>query len=153
MHLFYRRVGDVDSSLHKSCSEPDASNIYRSNLYVDGVLAVDNDYAQGTATQRCGSAETLSKGTHILYIEGWARGSGLSMAGTYKGPDTSMSFVAILPSPAPVISPVNLSFFAECDPVQITYVDGIFTLCGFKADNYTDITSVEDVYQYYQKVC
>jgi hypothetical protein len=125
----------------------------RSNLYIDGVLLVNNDYPQGTATQRCGSAVTLSQGIHILYIEGWARGSALSMAGTYKGPDTSMSFTAILPVPPPVIWPVNLSFFAECDPAHSNVTEtGIFTLCGFEADNYTDITSVEDFYQFYELV-
>jgi hypothetical protein len=76
------------------------------------------------------------------------------MAGTYKGPDTSQSFAAIRPVPPPIISPVNLSYFAECDPAHSNVTDsGIFTLCGFKADNYTDITSVEDFYQYYEQVC
>jgi hypothetical protein len=74
------------------------------------------------------------------------------MAGTYKGPDTSQSFAAIRPVPPPIISPVNLSYFAECDPAQGSSVDGIFTLCGFKADDFTDITSVEDLYQYYAEV-
>jgi hypothetical protein len=123
-----------------------------SNLYINGALIVNNDYPQGSAIQRCGSAVTLSTGTHVLYIEGWARGSTLSMAGTYKGPDTSQSFAAIRPVPPPIISPVNLSYFAECDPAHSNVTDsGIFTLCGFKADNYTDITSVEDFYQYYEQ--
>ena len=123
----------------------------RSNLYVDGVLVVNNDYAQTTATQRCGSAVLITSGLHILYVEGWARGSGLSLSATYQGPDTSMLRSPISSALTPRAVPVNVSAFLECDPEQSNVQDGIFTLCGFGADNYTYLESVEDIFFYYMQ--
>lgn len=120
---------------------------------MDGTKLVNNDYAQLVATERCSSAVPISAGLHVLYIEGWARLSTLSMSATYQGPDTS-SLKSLIPSaqnPDPL--PINISAFSECDPIESKVVDdGVFTICAFKADNDTDLTTVDDVYSYYGQV-
>ena len=121
-------------------------------MYVDGSLIVNNDYAQTIATMRCRAAVAISSGLHVLYIEGWSRSSVLSMATTYQGPDTSNLIIPIAPVTNTAASAINVSTFLECDPMLSSTLDGIFTLCGFKADNNTDLKSVDDLYTYYKQV-
>ena len=60
--------------------------LYRSSLYLDGPLFINNDGLHGME-EKCREAE-LSSGAHIALIEGFQAGGGVGMVATYSGPDT-----------------------------------------------------------------
>lgn len=111
--------------------------IFRSNLYINGVKVVNNDYPQG-AQERCGAAGiSLAAGNHTLYVEGWSRNSVLSIAATYQGPDTSSQKIV-------------LAGYYQCPALENE--PGVFTICGFKADSSVNLNSWSDLYTYYNQV-
>jgi hypothetical protein len=114
-------------------------NLCRSNLFLDGVLVVNNDYPQG-ATQRCGTAAVfLQAGNHSLYVEGWSNTAALSISATFNGFDTLRSAV-VIPG------------FWQCDPSGPGVTGMSFTICGYKADNSINLGNVLDLFTYYNQV-
>jgi hypothetical protein len=112
----------------------------RSNLYIDGVLTVNNDFFQ-TAYQRCGAAAvTLKPGNHTLYAEGWSANAMLSITATYQGPDTlNMQFA--IPGPAP------------CLPYSPGAGDNNFVICGYNSDSSLNMAAISHFYTYFNQVC
>ena len=111
----------------------------RSNLYIDGVLTVNNDYSQ-TAYQRCGAASvTLKPGNHTLFAEGWSANSVLSITATFQGPDTlNMQFA--IPGPAP------------CLPYSPGAGDNNFVICGYNSDSSLNVAAISHFYTYFNQV-
>ena len=67
-----------------------------SALYIDGVMAVNNDFAQG-ATERSGVV-TLAAGTHAIEIRYFEGGGGEELQVHVSGPDTAGVKTALLES-------------------------------------------------------
>ena len=112
---------------------------FRSNLYVDDVLVVNNDYAQ-SATQRCGvESVTLQAGNHTLYVEGWSRTATLSITATLDGYD-SLSNTVVIPG------------LWQCNPNGPSASSMNFTICGYRADYSLTLGSALDLFTYYNQV-
>ena len=112
----------------------------RSNLYIDGIKVVNNDYPQW-ATERCASSAIhLEADNHTVYVEGWSRSAYLSVTATYQGADTQNIKMAI-------------PGFKECDPNGPSRGDGNFTICGYRADNSINLGSVDQFFAYHSQAC
>ena len=111
---------------------------FSSNLYLDEVLVVNNDYAQ-TATQRCGTAIHLQAGNHTLYVEGWARSASLSITATFNGYD-SLNSAIVIPG------------LWQCNPNGPRISSMNFTICGYMADYSLTLGAVTDLTTYYNEV-
>jgi hypothetical protein len=64
---------------------------FRSRLFLDGQLSVNNDGLHGMV-QRCADRDMFS-GSHAIYIDGFQAGGGVGMVAMYSGPDTGHRLV------------------------------------------------------------
>jgi hypothetical protein len=94
-------------------------------LFVDGALLVDNDGLHGPV-EKCGSLD-LTKGPHIIYIEGFQAWGGVHMEATYFGPDTGEGKVLMMCGKA------SSRYFPQCDPTDAAAAGdpNLFTMCMF----------------------
>ena len=121
---------------------------------MDGVKVVDNDGNAQSATIKC-SLVSLIAGIHSIYIEGWSQSAQLSLSATYQGVDTNNSLIPIQAVVSPAAPSHTFSIFEECNPSSSFFKangNGLFTICGFAADNDVDLVRVEDVHAYYSQV-
>jgi hypothetical protein len=100
---------------------------FRSKLYADGSLLVDNEGLHGMV-ERC-QPKFLSAGSHIIYIEGFQAGGGVGMVVRYSGPDTDNERIPMMSGR------VSSRYDSQCNPTQrsTTPSSSKFTLCMFKS--------------------
>ena len=108
-----------------------------SNLFIDGLRIVNNDYPQ-SATERCGDIQ-LNRGIRKIYIEGWSRSEFLSIFATYQGPDSQNTKIAI-------------PGFWECYDPALSQSSSNFLVCGYNVAFTLDITNIAQIYTYYNQV-
>lgn len=118
---------------------------------MDGVKIVDNDGNAQMATQKCAST-SLTAGAHTLYVEGWSKSDALSSVVTYAGPDTENQTSTIQAAISPRAPSPSGPVFRECDAREPLPGNNNFTICAFKANNYVDLQTVDDVSMYYKQV-
>ena len=99
-----------------------------SRLFVDGALLVDNEGLHG-ALEKCGTL-SLTKGPHVIYIEGFQAGGGVYMDAKYFGPDTGEGKVYMMAGKA------SSRYYPQCDPTDKDAAGdaSMFTVCMFSSD-------------------
>ncbi len=103
--------------------------LFRSKLFVDGYLLVDDDGLHGML-EKCGQKQ-LTAGNHVVYIEGFQAGGGVGMQATYSGPDTGGKMLYMLSGRLPASS--TGVFYPPCDPSQQSSDSKEFTVCMFRS--------------------
>ena len=107
------------------CQElhPKSFYVSRTIVYVDGLLAVNNDGLHDSDARICALLQ-LTMGWHSVYIVGFEAFRNSELEITYSGPDTSDIRTVIGGKP----------FFYACDPKNPLYNVDSFTICTFKSD-------------------
>jgi hypothetical protein len=96
---------------------------------VDGPLLVDDEGLHGMV-EKCRTTE-LTRGSHVIYIEGFQAGGGVGMIAKYSGPDTRGK--KKLMRSGRRVSRKKSRYYSACDPTQQTD-SNMFTMCMFRSE-------------------
>jgi hypothetical protein len=106
--------------------------LFRSKLFVDGSLLVNNDGLHGMV-EKCGQT-LLKQGSHIIYIEGFQAGGGVGMEARYTGPDTGGKTLFLRSGFVPNLAAPPRQYFFQCDPSELGSEASLFTVCMFRSE-------------------
>ena len=95
----------------------------RARVYIDGILAIDNNGQHQASSRVCTNLE-ITSGIHHIQVVGYEAVANSELEVTYSGPDTYGVRSLIGGKP----------FFYACDPRNPMTSAASFTLCTFKSD-------------------
>lgn len=105
---------------------------YRSKLYVDGPLLVNDEGLHGMV-EKCGQ-KFLTSGSHTVYIEGFQGGGGVGMEAKYSGPDTGGKMTFMRSGMVASQGSPQSQYYPQCDPSSPDGDGSQFTVCVFRSE-------------------